>query len=119
MAADADRDAIESVVRDYIEGWYAGDVERMNRALHDDLVKRTPEGEHSSGLRNVTKVRMLELTEAGGGEMSDPAYEIHIDDIAGDIAAVRLHSPEYLDYLQLAKSANGWRIVNVLFHVLD
>ena len=48
-ATGPDRDAIESVVRDYIEGWYSGDVERMNRALHDDLVKRTPEGEESGG----------------------------------------------------------------------
>jgi hypothetical protein len=30
------------VALDYIEGWYAGDAERMARSLHNDLVKRTP-----------------------------------------------------------------------------
>jgi hypothetical protein len=32
--------AVEAVVRDYIDGWHAGDEQRMARALHDDLVKR-------------------------------------------------------------------------------
>ncbi|MDJ0791555.1 MAG: nuclear transport factor 2 family protein [Acidimicrobiia bacterium] len=111
--------AIEAAVRDYIEGWYSGDAERMDRALHDDLVKRTPTGEAEADLRNVRKDRMIELTSAGGGEMPDAAYEIHIDDVSDDIATVRLGSPEYLDYLHLAKTSDGWSIVNVLFHVVD
>lgn len=32
--------AAESIARDYIEGWYTGDAERMDRAFHEDLVKR-------------------------------------------------------------------------------
>jgi hypothetical protein len=35
---------VEGVARDYIDGWYAGDVERMDRALHAELVKRIPPG---------------------------------------------------------------------------
>ena len=109
--------AVEAAARDYIEGWYAGDVERMDRALHDDLVKRIPLDEAESGLREVTKARMLEMTADGGGDMADPAYDILVDEIADDIASVRLISPEYVDYLHLAKTSSGWRIVSVLFHM--
>ena len=110
---------VETIARDYIEGWYTGDVERMDRALHDDLVKRIPGGEHAGSIREITKKRMLALTAQGGGELIDPEFEILIDDVATDIATVRLLSPEYLDYLHIAKTFEGWKIVNVLFHTRD
>lgn len=110
---------VEAIARDYIEGWYTGDVERMDRALHDELVKRIPGGEHPGSIREVTKKRMLALTAQGGGELLDPQFEILIDDVATDIATVRLLSPEYLDYLHIAKTSDGWKIVNVLFHTRD
>ena len=106
---------IEATVRDYIEGWYSGDVERMDRALHAELVKRVPQGEQPGSLREVTKVRMLELTAGGGGDAPDPAMEVMIDDVSPDIAAARVVSPEYLDYLHLVKTPDGWKIANVLF----
>lgn len=37
---DADRAAIRQAALDYIEGWYAGDAERMTRAVHPELAKR-------------------------------------------------------------------------------
>lgn len=110
---------VEAIARDYIEGWYTGDVDRMDRALHDELVKRIPEGEHPGSIREVTKKRMLDLTARGGGELIDPEFEILIDDVATDIASVRLLSPEYLDYLHIAKTSDGWKIINVLFHTRD
>jgi hypothetical protein len=110
---------VEAIVRDYVEGWYTGDVERMDRALHDELVKRIPGGEDPGSIREVTKNRMLELTAEGGGELPDAMFEILIDDVATDIATVRVLSPEYLDYLHVAKTSDGWKIVNVLFHVRD
>ena len=110
---------VEAIARDYIEGWYSGDVVRMDRALHDDLVKRIPGDEHPESIREVTKKRMLALTAQGGGELIDPEFEILVDDVAEDIATVRVLSPEYLDYLHIAKTSEGWKIVNVLFHTRD
>lgn len=105
--------AIEAVISDYIEGWYQGDGERMDRALHTDLVKRTLDDKDQ--LRFVGKGRMMELTAAGGGEMSDPEYQVSVDDISATIASARVISPEYIDYLQLVRVGDGWRIANVLF----
>src|SRR5437868_9205011 len=33
-------DAIKKTALDYLEGWYAGDAARMERALHSELAKR-------------------------------------------------------------------------------
>ena len=111
----SDSAEVEAVVRDYIDGWYAGDVERMDRSLHVDLVKRIPQGENPDALREVTKARMIELTARGGGDAPDPEMEIDVDDIATNIAAARVVSPEYVDYLHLVKTTAGWKIANVLF----
>ena len=115
-----DAAAIESVAADYIEGWYSGDAARMDRALHDDLAKRIMVVDEESGaeaFRVVTKERMIEMTAAGGGEQADPDFEVFVDDISGDIAAAHTISPEYVDYLQLVRTADGWKIANVLFRV--
>jgi len=37
---EADKAAIRQTALDYIEGWYEGNSERMERALHPDLAKR-------------------------------------------------------------------------------
>ena len=37
----ADEDAIVRCVLDYFEGWFEADPERMRRALHPDLAKRS------------------------------------------------------------------------------
>lgn len=109
------RDAVEAVTRDYIESWYAGDPDRMARALHDDLVKRTPDGDE---LRAVSKQRMVGLTRDGGGsDVADPAIEVVVDAVDDDIATARTMCADYVDFLHLARSADGtWQIVDIMFH---
>ena len=110
--------AVENTIRDYIEGWYRGDSERIDQSLHNDLAKRIPVKDSLNvyKLRKVSKSAMVEYTAKGGGENPDAEYQIFVDDIDGDIATARLLSPEYLDYLHLAKTNEGWKIVNILFH---
>ncbi|PRX57509.1 nuclear transport factor 2 family protein [Flagellimonas meridianipacifica] len=113
-----EKTAVENALLDYIEGWYKGDTVRIDRSLHDDLVKRIPIKDSSDSdikLRMVPKSVMVELTGKGGGENPDAEYQIFVDDIEKDIATARVLSPEYLDYLHLAKTNEGWQIVNILF----
>lgn len=107
--------AIETAVRDYVEGWYEGDAHRMARALHDSLAKRIRSDEDTAGLRDVTKERMVELTAAGGGESPGAAYEIEVHHVSDEIATAQVHSLEYLDYLHLVDTGEGWKIANILF----
>ena len=104
---------VEAIAEDYVEGWYTGDVARMDRALHPDLAKRIMDDEGQ--LRAVTKDRMIELTGEGGGEDPDAEFEVTVDHISETIASARVLSPEYLDYLHLQKTSEGWKIANILF----
>ena len=40
MTVAGGEDAVRSVVKDYIEGWFEGNAGRMKQALHPDFVKR-------------------------------------------------------------------------------
>jgi hypothetical protein len=42
--SDKDLADIRQAALDYVEGWYEGNVERMERALHDELVKLRIDG---------------------------------------------------------------------------
>src|SRR5688572_9052158 len=44
--AAPDSAAIRAAALDYIEGWYEGNTERMERALHPELAKRIVNTEH-------------------------------------------------------------------------
>jgi hypothetical protein len=108
-----DEAAVVAAALDYFEGWFDGDVQRMDRALHPDLVKR------SSGekLSVTTKERMLELTAAGDGaeDGKDRRLDVSIEDLHGDIASVTVRSAVYREYLHLVRTRDGWKIANALW----
>jgi ketosteroid isomerase-like protein len=110
-------DPISDVVRDYFEGWFDADVGRMDRALHPDLVKRWPGQEQGASLPVTTKERMLELTAQGEGRQdgADRTLDIEIEDVCDDIASVTVRSAVYHEYLQLVRTAEGWKIANALW----
>lgn len=113
-ASEADLAAIRQTASDYIDGWYAGDVERMERSLYDLLSKRWIT---SDRVDTTTKWQMLGMTEAGGGKnyAGDKKTTVTIVDVYGDIAMVKTVSPEYVDYLQMGKVDGKWIIINVLW----
>ncbi|MFW2332215.1 nuclear transport factor 2 family protein [Ilumatobacter sp.] len=114
--------AVRAVALDYIEGWYAADAERMERSLHDELVKRTPfrDDESTAGLRIVSKDRMVELTSTGGGrDVADPAIEVYVDDVSDDIASARTVCADFVDYLHLVNTPDGWKIADIVFRSID
>jgi putative lumazine-binding protein len=113
MATVTDHELVTQVAFDYFEGWFDGDVERMGRALHRDLVKRRAGDE----LGVTTKERMLELTRAGAGaeDGADRTLDVVVEDISGEIASVTVRSAVYYEYLQLVRTGGGWKIANALW----
>ena len=111
---------IVACVLDYYEGWFDGDAARMERALHPGLVKRSL-ADDGSGVDTMTAQEMIEATARGLGKKRDESIggdrriEISVDDIHGGIASVTAHSAVYVDYLQLARTREGWKIVNALW----
>ena len=111
---------ITAIALDYIEGWFDGDAERMRRALHPDLAKRSLElGDgRPSDIRTLTAEQMIGWTGEGMGRAEDPAdrrIEITVNRVDDRIATATSLCAIYVDYLQLAKTSEGWKIVNVLW----
>lgn len=112
-----DEAEIVSVVRDYFEGWYDGDAERMRRALHPGLSKRRLDDDRAS-LRESTADGMIEATEQGQGVRDDPAQrrlEIVVENVYETIASVTVMSFPYAEYVHLVRTSDGWKIVNAVW----
>ena len=110
-----DEEAILRCTLDYFEGWFDADPERMRRALHPELAKRSPDGE---ALNQDTAREMIEATAAGSGRERDPdarRIDVRVVDVYGAIAAVVVDSNVYREYLHLVRTEDGWKIVNALW----
>ena len=117
---EIEKKAIKVATMNYLEGWYEANPERMEKALHPDLVKRfvvnLPTGK--SILNTVSAKTMVEYTRAGGGTKTPKEKqknEVFILDISENIATVKAVSYDYIDYIHLAKSDDTWKIINVLW----
>jgi hypothetical protein len=118
----ADSAAIKATALDYIDGWYAGDAARMERALHPELAKRIvmtdPQGRSRLGQQSA--MTLVQNTARGGGKET-PADkrkdDVRILDIYQNAASVRVQAASWVDYLHIAKSNGRWVIVNVLWEM--
>jgi hypothetical protein len=119
----ADSAAIRATALDYIEGWYAGDAARMERALHPQLAKRiVRQREGTFMLGDMTAEQLVEATKAGYGKQTPPAEQqkdVTILDIFRSAAVVKIVARDWVDYLQIAKWEDDWKIVNVLWEVKE
>src|ERR687885_2060058 len=72
----ADAAAIKQTALDYIEGWYEGNSERMERALHPELAKRIVRTDPKSGRSSIGMQSAMTLiggTRAGYGRQTPAA----------------------------------------------
>jgi hypothetical protein len=119
--ASADSAAIRQTAMDYMEGWYTGDAERMNRALHPDLAKRIVRTENgTSQLNSMGAAQLVEGTRKGYGKET-PAdqrqRDVAILDIFGGAASVKATMHDWVDYMHMARWNGRWVIVNVLWEM--
>ena len=119
--SESENDAIKQAALDYIEGWYEGSVERMDRALDPDLNKKGVQVIPKTGktiLNHLRKTNMVEYTRTGTGRV-EPGTDLQIDiavhDVGANIASVRASSLKFVDYIHLARLDGRWQIINVLW----
>ena len=118
----ADLADIEAVVRDYYEGWYTADADRMARSLHPDLVKRAygQGSDHAAVLDETTADEMVAATAAGAGrDRAGDSLDVRIAEVGGGIASVNVFADHYVDFLHLIRTPDGWQILNVLWRWAD
>lgn len=118
----ADSAGIRQAALDYIEGWYAGDGARMERALHPELAKRIVRTNDAgqSRLDQMSAFTLIMGTRAGGGTQTPAAErrkDVTILDIYRGAASAKINASSWVDYLHLAKFNGRWVIVNVLWEL--
>jgi len=111
---EADLNAIHQTALDYMEGWYDCDTERVTKALHPEHVKRNIDNGQVSDLSMQT---LLDLMQKGVGAnfKGDRQIKVTVLDVFKDIAALKIESAEYHDYVHVGKVNGEWMIVNVLW----
>ena len=118
-----DAAAIRATALDYIEGWYAGDTERMERAVHPELAKRivrTNSENNRSRMESIGAMTLVQRTRRGGGKDTPPKEQqkdVIILDVFESAASVRVTAGEWVDYLHLARFDGRWVIINVLWEM--
>jgi len=117
-----DAAAIKQTALDYIEGWYEGNAERMERALHPELAKRIVRSNQqgNSRLDQMSAMSLVQGTKRGGGKTT-PAEkqqkDVTILDVFENAASVKVVASDWVDYLHMAKFNGKWVIVNVLWEL--
>src|SRR5215210_8081846 len=121
--SEADAAAIRQTALDYIEGWYEGNAERMERALHPELAKRivrTDSKSGRSGLGQQSAMTLVQGTRNGGGKTTPKEKQqkdVTILDAFENAASVKVVASDWIDYLHVAKWNGRWVIVNVLWEL--
>lgn len=119
---------IKEAVVNYLEGLDTNNPDRVAKAFHPDLAKRTigknKEGKES--LSNMTAASLIAYTKdfdftqfyKKGVDPKEPLkVDVIIYDIAAGITTVKAvtNKFDFLDYIQLGKINGEWKIVNILW----
>ena len=120
--SDADREAIKQTALDYVEGWYEGNAERMERALHPDLAKRVvmTDDKGRSRFDQMSAMGLVQAVKRGGGKDTPKERQqkdVTILDVFENAASVKTVMSGWVDYMHMAKVNGRWVIINVLWEL--
>lgn len=119
---DADREAIRRTALNYAEGWYEGNAEKMESALHPDLAKRIARSNDKGQTRldQMSAMALVQGTRTGFGKQTpkeEQQKDVTILDVLGGAATVKLEMRDWVDYMHIARSNGKWVVVNVLWEM--
>ncbi len=119
---DTDSEAIKRTALNYAEGWYEGNADKMESALHPHLAKRIvrTNDKGQSNLGQMTALELVQGTRVGSGKQTPVAEQLKtvtILDVVGGAATVKLEMRDWIDYMHLGKFNGKWVIINVLWEL--
>ena len=119
--AQSDVEAITRAARDYLEGYILGDPERHLGAYHPEAIKRRFDEDEDGifGMVNLSPQTMADYAGTMSGTAAECEADIYIDDVSEDIAAVRVYSRYWVDFLHVVKARGEWRLLHVTWHRRD
>ena len=117
-ALEDDVEAITAAALDYLEGYVSGDAVRHARAYHPEAIKRryTEDEDGIFSMINLSPQTMSDYAATQDSPDEADSAEIFIDDVAHDIASVRIYSPRWVDFLHIVKARGEWRLLHVTWH---
>jgi len=113
-----DEAAVLGTARDFIDGFYAGDAAKVEKAVHPEFslanVVALPTGKTA-----IMRLRYSSLVEsvrfrAGKAPANLPKPEIKIIDGMDGMAFVEIKGPDGYYYLQMTVLGGEWKIINIL-----
>ena len=122
QVVDAEREAVKRTALNYAEGWYEGNADKMESALHPHLAKRIvrTNDKSQSMLGQMTAMELVQGTRSGFGKQTPAAEQqkdVTILDLMGGAATVKLEMRDWVDYMHIGKYNGKWVIVNVLWEM--
>ncbi len=114
---DGDQQAVVDVATQYFESWFDGDPDRMREVLHPALAKRTASepGAPTLVLHEDDAEGLVAIVGRGPHTTVERGQDVTVLDISKDIAAVKVVSKPFIEYLHLARFGDRWLIVNALY----
>jgi hypothetical protein len=119
---------IKETVLNYLEGMETNNPQRIEKAMHPDLAKRTieknkegveyPENMTAASLIGYSKGFDFALFYKADVDTDEPLKsEVNIYDISNGIASVKAvtNKFEFVDYIHLGKLNGEWKIINILW----
>lgn len=105
------------VARYYLDGWYAGDCARMERALDPGMVKQRwlP---RSGRLETLHRSTLIALCAGRGGRDASPASKrttVRLLDSTANAAALVAESGDFLETLLVARRDGDWQAFQILW----
>lgn len=117
-----DEAGIRATALDYVEGFYEGNADRMERALHPHLAKRIARTDSNGKTRldQMSAMELVQIIRLGTGKSIPKDQQIKnvtILDVYGNAASVRAEMKDWIDYMHMAKVDGKWKIINVLWEM--
>lgn len=120
-----DSAAVRAAALDYVEGWYEGNAERMERAVHPKLAKRIiafskDKTKNENVLNEMNGVQLVDGTRKGYGKNTPPDRQIKtitILSMYNNSASVKAEMGEWIDFMHLGRWNGEWKIINVLWEM--
>ena len=110
-----DASAVRITVTNYIEGYFTGDAQRMEQTLHPHFLKHVIHA--AIPMREMNGPEMMKAVRSEGAPdlpAASKTEQVTVLDVTEDIAAAKLVTPGWTDYMTLSKANGEWKILSVV-----
>ena len=120
-AQSVDEQAVRECALDYLEGWYSADTARMAQALSKDLAKKGFLVHPNTGELHISPASYDQMLQWVGqkpdqlAQDPDIKMEVHVIEVGARIAMVKTVTPDFIDYLHMAKVDGQWKIYHAVW----